>query len=98
MEKKSRKVRFYGETFRKELLEEVFPSLLAHQHTSATFVFQRTACFAHHLEDVDNGVIDVSMLLAFVRLDSHDDHHVTRDGKTPGGVLECAISECNVRG
>jgi hypothetical protein len=39
------------------------------------------------LEDLHDGIVDVSVLPAFVVLNTHDDDHITRDGQAPSGFL-----------
>ena len=75
-------------TFSKELLVEVLTRLLAHEHAAAPRVFAGPAGAAHHLENVHDGVVDVSMLFALVRLNAHDDRHVARDRQAPRSVLD----------
>jgi hypothetical protein len=40
------------------------------------------------LKDIHDGIVNVSMLFALVGLHTHDDYHITGDGKTPGGFLQ----------
>jgi len=76
------------QTFRQEFLVEVFSRLLAHEHASTTFILRWSTSTAHHLKNVHYGIINVAMFLAFVVLNSHNDHHVTRDRQAPCSVLK----------
>lgn len=80
-------VRFDGQTLRQKLLVKVLARLLAHQNASAALVFCRPTCTAHHLEYIHHGVIDISMLLALVELNAHDNDHVAGDWQTPRSIL-----------
>jgi len=80
-------VRLDGQTFRQELLVEFLPRLLTHENASTSVIFEGSTSSAHHLEDLHNGIVDVSVLPAFVVLNTHDDDHVTRDGQAPSGFL-----------
>lgn len=75
------------QTLRQELLVELLPRLLTHENASAPVVLQGSASSAHHLEDLHDGVIDVSVFPAFIILNTHDYYHITSDGETPSGVL-----------
>lgn len=57
-------VRLDRQAFVKELLEKVFANLLTHEHATTSRVMVWTASTAHHLQDVGERVIDISMLLA----------------------------------
>ena len=81
-------MRFDWEALGQKLLVEILPSLLAHQNASTSFVFSWSTSAAHHLENIHDRVVYISMLFAFVVLDTHDDDHVTRDGKTPCSILK----------
>ena len=72
-----RQVRLNWQTLGEELLVEVLPGLLAHQDTATPVIFGRSACTTHHLENVHDGVVDISVLLALIVLHAHDDDHVT---------------------
>jgi hypothetical protein len=80
MEKVSGEMGFDGQSLSKELLVEVFPRLLAHQDAPTTLILCRSAGAAHHLQHVHNRIVDVTMLFAFVVLNTHDDDHVTGHG------------------
>ena len=70
-------VRFNRQAYRKELFIEVLAGLLAHKDTSTSFILHWATGTTHHLQNVHNGIVDVSVLLAFIVLDTHDDNHVT---------------------
>ena len=82
-----REVGFDRETFRQEFLVEFLPCLLTHEDTPASVIFKRSTGSAHHLKDLHNGIVDVSVLPAFVVLNAHNDDHITRDGQTPSSFL-----------
>jgi hypothetical protein len=70
-----------------KLFEEVFTRLLTHQNAPGRRVDARSTCPTHHLQDVGNGIVDVSVFLPIERLHAHDDDHVRADGEGPGSVL-----------
>lgn len=72
----SGEVRLDWQTLREELLVEVLAGLLAHEDASALLILSWSAGASHHLKDVHDGIIDVSMLFTLVELYTHDDHHV----------------------
>ena len=80
--------RFNGQGFGEELGEELFPGLLEHEHASTTRVDRRPARSAHHLQNLSDSIIHVSMLPSVVGLYTHHDHQVSSDGETPSGVLD----------
>lgn len=69
-------MRLDRETFRKELLVEVLTRLLAHENTATVLVLAWSRRLAHHLQNIHDRVVNVTMLLAFVKLDTHNDYHV----------------------
>ena len=87
MEHVCRQMRFDWQTFAQELLVEVFALLLAHQNTATAIVMLWSARPTHHLQNVRDRVVDVSMLPALVILNAHDDDHIAREGQTPRRFL-----------
>ena len=79
---------FNWKSLRQEFLVEVFSRLLAHKNTSAVLVFQWSASTPHHLKHIHDRVVDVSMLFAFIELNTHYDNHVTGHRKTPCSILQ----------
>ena len=77
-----------GESLGEELLVELLPVLLEHENASRVGVLGRSTGSSHHLQEVRDGVVGVSMILPIEVLNSHDDDHVRSDGESPGGVLE----------
>ena len=75
------------QTFRQELLVEFLPRLLAHEDAPAPIIFKGSAGSAHHLEDLHDGIVDISVLPTLVILNTHDNDHITRDGQAPSGLL-----------
>lgn len=71
---------FDGKTFRQEFLIKVLPGLLTHEDASAAFVVSRPTCSTHHLQDIHDGIVHISVLLAFIVLHAHDDHYVASNG------------------
>ena len=88
MEERCWEMRFDREALGQKLLVEILPSLLTHQNTSTSFVFSWSTSAPHHLENVHDRVVYISMLFALVVLDTHDDDHVTRDRQTPCSILQ----------
>ena len=82
-----RQMRLDRKTLRQELLVEVLPRLLTHEHRAALFVLHWATRAAHHLQDIHDRIVDVSVLLALVELHAHDDDHVARHRQAPRGVL-----------
>jgi hypothetical protein len=80
-------VRFNRQAFRKELLIKVLAGLLAHKDTSTSFILHWATGTTHHLQNIHDGVVDVSVFLAFIVLDTHDNDHVTGHGQAPCGIL-----------
>ena len=74
-----RQVRLDGQTLCKELLVEVLTRLLAHEYCATLLVLKWSTSTAHHLQDVHDRVVDVTMLLALIVLNAHYDDHVTGD-------------------
>lgn len=87
MQKMSRKVRLDRQPLRQELFVKLLSGLLAHEHTSTTIVLRWSTSTTHHLQYVHDRVVDVTMFLSFVILNTHDDDHVTRNRETPRSVL-----------
>ncbi len=87
MQHVGREVRLDRKAFREELLVKVLACLLAHEDAATLLVLGGTASAAHHLEDVHDRVIDVTMFLSFIELDTQDDNHIACHGKTPGSIL-----------
>lgn len=75
------------QTFRQELFVEFLPRLLAHEDTPAPVIFKGSAGSAHHLKNLHDGIVDVSVLPAFVILNAHNNDHIARDWQAPGGFL-----------
>jgi hypothetical protein len=48
---------------------------------------RRAASTTHHLKDVGEGVVDVTVLLTLEALHAHDDDHVSGEGNAPRRVL-----------
>lgn len=88
MKKMGGEMRLDRQAFRKEFLVEVLPCLLAHKNAATVLVLLRATGFTHHLKDVHNRVVDIAMLLALVELHSHDNDHVTGNGKAPRSILK----------
>lgn len=80
-------MRLDGQALRQELLVKVLAGLLAHQDAATAIVLRGTASTTHHLKDVHDRIVDVSVLFSFIGLGAHDDDHIARDGETPCGVL-----------
>lgn len=76
----------------KNFLFKFLANLLAHKYTATTFIFRRPTSLAHHLEDVHDRVINVSVLLTFVELHPHNNDHVACDRETPCSILQNYIS------
>ena len=84
-------MRLDRQAFTQEFLVEIFPSLLAHQDASAAFVDGGTACTTHHLKQIGDRVINVTMFLPFEILNAHDDDHVGGDRQTPRSFLRTIV-------
>jgi hypothetical protein len=80
-------VGFDRQAFRQELLVELLPRLLTHENASAPVILKGPAGPAHHLEDLHDGIIDISVFPSFVVLNAHDYHHITGNGQTPSSFL-----------
>lgn len=83
-----RELRLDGQRLAEELLVELLPVLLEHENASRVGVLRRSTGSSHHLEEICDGVVGVSMILSVEILNSHDDDHVGGDGESPGGVLK----------
>ena len=71
-----RKVGFDRKAFAQELLVEVFPRWLTHEHAATLLVFKWSTGTAQHLENIHHRIVDVAMLPAFVELNAHDNDHI----------------------
>jgi len=77
MKEVGREVRLDRQSFCQELLVEVLPSLLTHEYAATAFFLLRPTSATYHLQNVHNGIVDISMFLPLVVLNSRDDDHVT---------------------
>lgn len=93
MQQMRRQVRLNRKTFVQKLLVKVFASLLAHEYAPTFFVDCGTTCPTHHLKNISNGIINVSMFFALEELDSEYYNHVAGDREAPSSFLQYVSME-----
>ena len=74
-------------TFIQKFLEEVLPGLLAKKKATAAFVGYLAAGVTHHLKNVCDGIVHITVLLPFEILDPHYNYHVGKHWQNPRGFL-----------
>ena len=73
-------MRLYGQRLVKELLVVVLLGGVAKYDAFARVIPVRTTCASHHLQNISDGIVSISLLLSLIILCAHDYHQIAGDG------------------